>query len=366
VKFAAFALSQLGSNLYRGASNPSFVMRRFVFFVYLCVLIGISRGVDPHNDALFDAIGKVTMLESKDEENPMDKGMTPLKKELQRIGKSLLESQAENLKTDSGVKESKRGDWEIKSREKTEKNHQDGVKSYKAGVAEVKDKKNETTNEKAHEVRKMSVSVRGSDPQSEKSGNFFRSVKKTQMVQKSWERNAEAPEMNMMENAGFKIRNDFPGFPSIRSLGQTFPFAVSSRVARESVGDSMRGFPANSFVAPLYPFINPSESSNLRKRRLAEDEDEEHLLQDLETKILEGLKDDEAKKKFSREMDEALEVARADEASTGAMLMRNDDAATERAETRARDEPTLLFGANEALPAWRKFSIRRRPTFFID
>jgi len=337
-------------------------MRRLPLFAYLCVLVGISCGVDPHNDAIFDAIGKVTMLENKDEENPMDKGVKRLKKKLQQIGKSMLESQAENLKTDSGVKESKRGDWKIKSREKTVKNHQDGVKSYKAGVAEVKDKKNETTNEKAHELRKLSVSVHGSDPQMEKSGNFFRSVKKTQMVQKSWEKNAEAPKINMMENAGFKMGNDFPGFPSIRSLGQNFPFADSSRVARESIGDSMRGFPANSFVAPLYPFIKPSW--NLRKRRMAEDE--EHLLQDLETKILEGLKDDEAKKKFSREMEEALEEARADEASTGAMLMRKDDVATKRAETRSRDEPTLLFGANEALPAWRKFSIRRRPTFFVD
>ena len=46
----------------------------------------------------------------------------------------MLKSQDDNVERDSGVKETMEGDWKVKNRERAEKRHKDGIKSFKVSA----------------------------------------------------------------------------------------------------------------------------------------------------------------------------------------------------------------------------------------
>jgi len=282
-----------------------------------------------------NAVSKLAMRSSQEEPSMAMDGMESLQKKIKKIGNSLLKSQDDNVERDSGVKETMEGDWKVKNRERAEKQHQDGIKSFKAGAAEVKDKGDETTDEKAHEARKMSISVRGSDPKMEKNGNFFRSVEKKQMVQKTWSSNDEETGTLMSDST---MRNAFPGFPS---FSQNFAF-------NRRLDD-----PERSMIAS--PMIDSLIGSSQRLDTRRQDAEGEPLLKDLVAKLMDSLKDDEEKEKFRREMDEAEKEALADDNSVGSLLMRNNLQAPV-------DEKREREMAEVESP---QFVFRRRPTFFI-
>jgi len=281
--------------------------------------VNVLRSNDVKDQSTFDDIDSFPRLEYR--MNSMmnkDTGMKPLEKKLKNIGKSLLKNEADDVELDSGVQKSKKGGWDVQFREKVAKHHKDGIKSYKAGVAQVKDKKDEPKHAKAHEVRKIAVSASGSDPQAEKNGNFFRSVEKTQMVQKSWEAKTESNGTS---------RASFPSFPMSQSFGERF--------------------------MPRFPFVASSNFERMKR------------LDDLISKA--ELDDETPEEKFKRQFDEAMEEY---QAKNGGMLLRNNAAAPsglKQQRRRSRDESTAPFwdALNDAASASKHAVFRRRPSFFL-
>jgi len=333
-------------------------------------------------------------------EKALADGMAPLQNKLKEVGDELLDIEDENVDKDSGVKKSVEGDWNVKSRERMAKHHQTGVNSLKAGVSQVKDMDKKDV--KAHEVRKLALEVKGSDPDMEKEGKFFRSVQKSQMVKKEWQGgkdiDANIPSM-MMDN--FRAMSQFPtmnfmrnGFLQnddnnnkndnddnliadfARSRGVPLSGLASSWLANQRLRqrtESRQNDDVNSIV-------NSVDNTNLHQDIF----DDDVFVHNLEDKIANNLRGKDAEEKFRRNFDTALAQRRANNADAA-----NADAALDQRRVadagvadqsysavvnRFADEPAAeiqvfpdgMFGGGDGdVMTWRRALLRRRPTFFI-
>jgi len=349
---------------------------------------------------------KIASVEAKiAAEKAFADGMAPLQNKLKEVGDKLLDIEDENVDKDFGVEKSVEGDWNVKSRERMAKRHQQGVNSLKAGVSRVKDMDKKDV--KAHEVRKLALEVKGSDPDMEREGKYFRSVQKSQMVKKEWQGGkdilANIPSMMMDNLRAMSHLNFMRNWRNMRnndnnnkndnedkdesliadfatSRGVPLSDLASSWLANQKLRQPTESR-QNDDVKSIDNDIDNGIDNGIDNSNLHQDIfDDDVFVHNLEDKIAKNLRGKGAEEKFRRNFDAALASRRTNDAVNAA----DADAALDQRRVadagvadqsysavvnRFADDPAAEIqvfpdGDGDVMP-WRRILLRRRPTFFI-